>query len=545
MTDRPAQSPVPPAIDASIAEAVWSCSSDGILVFLRDDRSLLAMNPAAELLFGCKSEEMDGQPIWTLITLDDDPHAPGAEDDIDRIFEGDIVVREGVGRPAGGAPFPVEVIIRPVGRSDGLCFFAFCRDISDRRLAIESLAQAEEKYKGIVDNINLGVYQATLDGHFLSVNPALARIYGYSTSQVFLDQQSRAANRIFEPADAERFFQLLRRDLVVVNFECQTQRPDGGVVWTRHEAKAFADANGEFDYYQGMVEDITERKLAEQQLLEATRATEEANAHMRRDLELAARVQHALLPTSLPKIPGASFAWLYRPCAALAGDSLNIFQLDDRHVGMYVLDVSGHGVPAALLSVALSRALNPVSDQNTILKRIVDDDVPPCIVSPREVARQLNALFPMDPVTEQYFTFAYGILNTRYRQFRFVTCGHPGPIHIPANGEPRVCQQPGFPIGWVDDADYEETILDLEIGDRIFFYSDGIPEAANYADKQFGIDRLQSLLDQHRREPVAATVDRLLDAILAWNDKPADDLSVLAMSIDGIRAPLLPIREEE
>src|SRR5438067_590681 len=76
-----------------------------------------------------------------------------------------------------------------------------------------------------------------------------------------------------------------------------------------------------------------------------------ANERMRRDLEAAARVQQAFRPAAAPEVPGARLAWRSRPCGELAGDALNVWRLDDRHLGLYVLDVNGHGIAAALLSL--------------------------------------------------------------------------------------------------------------------------------------------------------------------------------------------------
>ena len=101
----------------------------------------------------------------------------------------------------------------------------------------------------------------------------------------------------------------------------------------------------------------------------------------------------------MPRVPGVNFAWIYRPCDELAGDGLNIIPLGDGKVGLYVLDVSGHGVAAALLSVTLSRLLSPPSEPSSILiqNRGVGDrfDITP----PAEVAARLNRLFPFDSAT--------------------------------------------------------------------------------------------------------------------------------------------------
>ena len=105
------------------------------------------------------------------------------------------------------------------------------------------------------------------------------------------------------------------------------------------------------------------------ELEESNAQLAKANGRMSRDLAAAARIQETFLPRSAPRIPGTDFAWIYRPCDELAGDGLNIIPLDDDNVALYILDVSGHGVAAALLSVTLSRLLSPPSDPSSILIR--------------------------------------------------------------------------------------------------------------------------------------------------------------------------------
>ena len=106
---------------------------------------------------------------------------------------------------------------------------------------------------------------------------------------------------------------------------------------------------------------VTIRRL-ERDLERRNEQLERTNRQMRSDLEAAAEVQRSLLPRVAPDVPGVGFAWHYRPCLALAGDSLGVLPLDDRHVALYVLDVSGHGVSSALLSVAVTRSLGLKSD---------------------------------------------------------------------------------------------------------------------------------------------------------------------------------------
>ena len=187
------------------------------------------------------------------------------------------------------------------------------------------------------------------------------------------------------------------------------------------------------------IEDITESKRAENLLKEAERHKDEMTAQlalshdrMSRDLKAAARIQESFLPRELPTVPGATFAWLYRPCDELAGDGLNVIPLGGGKIAIYIFDVSGHGVSAALLSMALSRVLSSPSDLSSILTR--DGDVPdrPAITLPAEVADRLNQLFPFNTTTEQFATMIYGVLDARTGEFRYVSAGHPGPVLVPA-----------------------------------------------------------------------------------------------------------------
>lgn len=256
------------------------------------------------------------------------------------------------------------------------------------------------------------------------------------------------------------------------------------------------------------------------------------NCRMARDLKAAAKIQETFLPRNVPRVAGADFAWVYRPCDELAGDGLNIIPLDDDNVAVYIVDVSGHGVASALLSVTLSRLLSPPSDPSSILIR--NGDIPDRfdITPPAEVAAHLNRLFPFDEATEQFATMLYGIINVATGEFCYVSTGHPGPVHLPFGADPVILQSQGSPIGLADAA-YEERSVCLGRGDRLYLYSDGVPEAMDSAGKHFGDARLLETIGQMRSEPLQESVATLLGDIARWQgtEKPQDDLSILAIDI--------------
>jgi sigma-B regulation protein RsbU (phosphoserine phosphatase) len=269
-------------------------------------------------------------------------------------------------------------------------------------------------------------------------------------------------------------------------------------------------------------------------LRRARRDLERAHARMKQELEAAARVQQALIPVTRPAVPGARFAWCYLPCDELAGDILDVFRLDDRRAGLYLLDVSGHGVPAALLSVTLSRTLSPTAEGSLLFAPNGHDKPGTLLRTPAEVAGRLNARFPMDPRTRQYFTFLYGILDLEAGRFRYASAGHPGPIRISRDGAADHHAGEGLPIGWFGDAVYEEREVPITSGDRIYLYSDGIPEAAGPDGDLFGESRLADALGAARRLPLESSVTHLLDAVRSWTGDrgPGDDVSIVALEVD-------------
>jgi sigma-B regulation protein RsbU (phosphoserine phosphatase) len=277
------------------------------------------------------------------------------------------------------------------------------------------------------------------------------------------------------------------------------------------------------------------------ELEEANSRLERVNGRMARDLEAAAKIQKTFLPCAAPRVLGTEFAWCYQPCDELAGDGLNIIPLGDGKVGLYILDVSGHGVSSALLSVTLSRLLSPPTEPSSILigDRAVRDRLD--ITPPAEVADRLNRLFPYDMATEQFATLMYGVLDVSTGDFRHASAGHPGPLLLPADGPPVIVENPGFPIGLADEA-YAERCVHLAAGDRMYLYSDGFPDAMNPGGERFGEARLLEAIERGRAEPLRIGLASVLGEIARWQggERPQDDISILAVEVASVPNPRGP-----
>jgi sigma-B regulation protein RsbU (phosphoserine phosphatase) len=287
------------------------------------------------------------------------------------------------------------------------------------------------------------------------------------------------------------------------------------------------------------IRELERRLSARNRDLEAANAMlVDAADRARRELALAARVQESLLPKSAPRIPGLEFAWAFKPCRELAGDSLNICPFDDGRVGLYVLDVAGHGVSAALLAVAATRLLSPSDPDSILVDRASPGGGGPIArtpVPPAEVAARLEQRFAWNPDTEQFLTIFYALLDPATRQFAYVSAGHPGAIRLSPATPPTVLDAGGgLPIGL--GGSHETQSLLLRPGDRIFLYSDGLTEALNPQGQQFGCPRVMQFLQHDRAFPsLHQTIDALMHEIGNWcGPIPAqDDVSVLAVELAG------------
>lgn len=258
----------------------------------------------------------------------------------------------------------------------------------------------------------------------------------------------------------------------------------------------------------------------------------EAHERLERDMRAAANVQESLLPQESPACDFADFAWIFKACEHVAGDVYNVFPLDDDHIGMYVLDVSGHGVQAALLSVNLCRVLTPWPEQGGVLK-IATPGEPDRINPPAEVARVLNRRFPVLDQSGQFFTFCYGIHHRHTREFRYVCAGHPGPILMNRDSTQDHNDVKGIPIGISDDFDYEEATLRCEPGDCVVLFTDGVHETENPNRDMFEISGILQSLDRARlaRQPIQAAIQTLQDDVTAFaqGETQDDDVTILGM----------------
>jgi len=231
---------------------------------------------------------------------------------------------------------------------------------------------------------------------------------------------------------------------------------------------------------------------------------------IRNELKVARRIQLSILPEEFPNSTNFRGAARYVPMTSVAGDFYDYIIADDHHLGMLIADVSGHGVPAALIASMVKLA--------AASQRALAGD--PC-----QFLSAMNAAL-LGNTQNQFVTAAYVHLNSESKELRYSAAGHP-PLLLVRNGGVRQIEENGLMLAVFGAASYSTAVHKLEEGDRIVMYTDGILEASNAAGEFFGEDTLYDLLTETRELSPAMTADKIISSVRQWSVKQDDDLTVL------------------
>jgi sigma-B regulation protein RsbU (phosphoserine phosphatase) len=239
------------------------------------------------------------------------------------------------------------------------------------------------------------------------------------------------------------------------------------------------------------------------------------------ELELAQRIQSSFLPQSLPEVPRVRFAVQYLLCGRVGGDFYDVFRLDERHVGLYVADAMGHGVPASLLTIFVKKGIRP--------KEVFGKQYR--LVPPGEVIGRLNQDLIDQRLSENPFiTMVYALFDHESGTLQFARAGHPYPLYVPKEGQPELWQQEGLLLGVVNAAFTAKTHT-LQPGDKVLLYSDGV-DGASFEGRPPGAPSLLACAERHRALPIGPFVDRLARDLFGSAEHP-DDLTLLGLEMTG------------
>ncbi len=246
------------------------------------------------------------------------------------------------------------------------------------------------------------------------------------------------------------------------------------------------------------------------------------------ELRRAAQLQRQFVAETLPTLAGVSFNVMWRPASYVSGDIYEVFRLDEHHLGIFVADAVGHGVPAALMTMYIKRSLPT---------KKLDPDAPRGyrIVPPAEAIAALNHdLYAQQHGQTRFATACYGVLDTRDLSFRFARAGHPYPALLRTDGTTLMIEADGGLLGLFEEDDFEEVTVQLRHDDRLLIYSDGFevafpePDSDKIANEVY-LDVFESFRDGCMDDHFVRLEGLIESSHGSLN--PRDDLTLIAMSL--------------
>jgi len=253
-----------------------------------------------------------------------------------------------------------------------------------------------------------------------------------------------------------------------------------------------------------------------------------------RDLAEARRLQQSLVPDRQRRYPGAEVFLHLQPSGQVGGDLVGAFRIDSWKLGLYSIDVSGHGIASALLNARLAGYLSGTSPAHNLALK-PDGKGGYDLYPPVEICQRLNSLLIADIETELYFTMVFVGLDLRTGRAELAQAGHPNPLVQRANGLVEFVGDGGMPIGLIDDAEFGQMELELAPGDRLLLYSDGFTEQTNPDGQMLDEDGLSQLALEYTDTQGGEFIDALVWSLSAHsgNTDFDDDLSGVLLEYTG------------
>jgi sigma-B regulation protein RsbU (phosphoserine phosphatase) len=260
-------------------------------------------------------------------------------------------------------------------------------------------------------------------------------------------------------------------------------------------------------------------------ILEKARLIEQERERQRLEQELgiARQIQQALVPQGLQDYPPFSITGTHRPCFEVGGDYFDVYPLGDGRIGLLIADVSGKGLGAALLTTMLQGTLSSMA----------------LGVDPVRVFNHLNQFLCDRAAVGRYATMFFGLLDAG-GAFEFVRAGHPSPLLMRHGTVSELYSTGSFPVGLVDKASYTSTRIQLEPGDTLLLYTDGVTEAENRKRELFQDERLKEAFRQQQNSSLKEIQDGVLKAVETFTEgaSQADDVTILVVRYGGPPADL-------
>jgi sigma-B regulation protein RsbU (phosphoserine phosphatase) len=284
--------------------------------------------------------------------------------------------------------------------------------------------------------------------------------------------------------------------------------------WGSVDTAVEAMRHGARSFVQKPWEDVTLLEILQREIDEA-QATKRSDARQKREFEDARLIQRGLLPTTTPQLDGLALASSWQPANGVGGDCFDMLTFGAGAMGVYIADVAGKGVPAALLMSNLQAAVRAFAQDGA---------------APGSVCTSVNRLLCRNMASGRFVTFCYARIDIAAGKLTYANAGHNPPLLIHADGAIDKLSPGGTVLGVFAESTYEQGDFALRPGDRIVFYTDGITEGRNTAGDEFGEEGLAASASAHRALGADAMLAAMLRDVEAFNGGTYEDDATLIVA---------------
>jgi phosphoserine phosphatase RsbU/P len=464
-------------------------------------------------------------------------HAIAARDPVDTEFR--------VQWPSDGSLHIIRIRSRVYcgENSESLRIVGVAWDITERRQTELALAKERSLLTTLMENLPYNIYFKDLESRFIAASRALAELHGRKDPSELIGLTDRD---LFSSEHAEGALaderKIIRTGEPIIDYEEKETWPDRADTWVSTTKMPLRDAQGNIIGTFGISRDITEKKRAAEKLARLTEELRAKNESLEQDLEMARELQSALLPQRFPNFPhqateensAVRFYPFFRPSTIVSGDFFDVFDIADDKAGLFICDVMGHGVRAALVAAIV---------------RSVVTELRPLWTRPGDLLvatnRALLGAFKGSDIT--LFASAFYVVTDLSRgQLRYASAGHPSPLHFSrgrhgsaATASPLMGTRSGPALGLFPGARYETSGRKLSPHDVILLFTDGLFEVEGSGGQLYDYQKLLRAVGDRTVLPVAELCQSLVAEVQRFSATQEfdDDVCLVAMDIDRLKPP--------
>jgi phosphoserine phosphatase RsbU/P len=414
-------------------------------------------------------------------------------------------------------------------------------DITQRRATELALAKERNLLKTLMDHLPYAIYFKDLESRFIAVSRGLVKLHGKKDPAELVGKRDHDLFSI-EHADAaladER--EIIRSGKPIVDYEEKETWSDREDTWVSTTKMPLRDAQGNIIGTFGISRDITEKKRAAEKLARLAEELRAKNESLEQDLEMARELQSALLPQRFPNFPhhvteedsAVRFYPFFRPSMIVSGDFFDVLDIADDKAGLFICDVMGHGVRAALVAAIVRSVVSEL--------RVLWTKPGELLLA---INRALLGAFKNSDITLFASAF-YVMADLAKGQLRYANAGHPHPLHLTrtanataATASPLMDVRSGPALGLFDGAKYETVRRKLSSREAVLLFTDGLFEVEGSGGQFYDYQKLSKAVRKRTDLPVPELCQSLIDEVQQFSATQSfnDDVCLVAMDIDRLK----------